>query len=187
MRLASDDVAMLFHDADLQRMCGDRRELRSVPSTELAGLKLNTSDERILRLAELLVIGVRPLLLELKTERGNVARLAASVARAIGGAPRRVGVMSFDPRVGGWFARHRPDVRRGLVLSGSDSRFVRYGKMMRARPQFLAVSIDDIGLPWVQAARRRMPVYAWTVRSRDQAERVVALADAGIWEHDGRP
>ena len=59
--------------------------------------------------------------------------------------------------------------------------------MMLADPHFLAVDRAALGQPWVARARRRLPVYSWTIRTA--AERVAAapLADALIWEADGRP
>ncbi|MCA1653689.1 MAG: glycerophosphodiester phosphodiesterase, partial [Sphingomonadales bacterium] len=178
LRLSADEEAMLFHDADLRRMCGSPDAVGSLTSAALASKRLAGGPERIPRLAELLaLVGRRvPLLLELKTERGNAGRFCAAVARAIGGLPGPTAVMSFDPAVGVWLARHRPDIRRGLVLSGRDSAFGRWLKIMRARPQFLAVKLSQIGLPWVERERWTKPVYVWTVRTPDEAAWVALRA-----------
>jgi len=37
------------------------------------------------------------------------------------------------------------------------------------------------------AARAKMPVYTWTVRTADDRRRALPCADALIWEADGRP
>ena len=59
--------------------------------------------------------------------------------------------------------------------------------MRLADPQFLAVETSALGKPWVEKARRRMPVYTWTVRTADQRRQAEVHADAPIWEGDGRP
>jgi glycerophosphoryl diester phosphodiesterase len=183
VRLSRDDVPMLFHDADLRRLCGESGSVETLSAATLAGKRLLGAGETIPRLADLLMIagGRVPLLLELKTA-GNVGRLAAAVCRTLGSQPGPVGVMSFDPRVGAWLARNRPDVRRGLVIAGDESAARRWGKAMLARPNFLALDKALLG-----RVSSRLPVYSWTIRT--PADRAFAgpLADALIWESDGRP
>ena len=186
IRLSADGEAMIFHDHDLARLCGESLAFASLPPATLASKHLLRTGERIPRLAELLTLSARrvPLLLELKTEQGNAGRLCAAVSRAIGGSGSRIGVMSFDPGVGAWFRRHRPDVRRGLVLSERDGGLGRWLKVARAGPQFLAVELPELSGEWVRRARGRGPVYAWTVRTRSEAAQVAVQADAAIWEGD---
>ena len=188
VRLSADDVPMVFHDADLARLCGDAGTVERSSAATLAGKRLLGTAETIPRLADLLMLarGRVPLLIECKT-RGNAARLAEAVCRTLGARPAAVGVMSFDPRLGGWLARHRPDCRRGLVLDGNDAALVRWAKMARARPAFLALGVDRLDRPWAARVRRTMPVYSWTVRSAANRAQVNRFADAAIWEADGRP
>jgi isopenicillin-N epimerase len=54
-------------------------------------------------------------------------------------------------------------------------------------PGMLPVDVAALGKPWVARARRRMPVYSWTVRNSDQRQQAAVHADAAIWEDDGRP
>ncbi|MEO7787067.1 MAG: glycerophosphodiester phosphodiesterase family protein [Sphingomicrobium sp.] len=186
VRLSADDVPMIFHDADLTRLCGEGGSIERMNAATLAGKRLGGTTDTIPRLAELLMLarGRVPLLVECKT-RGNAARLAEAVCRTLGARPGPVGVMSFDPCIGRWLGRTRPDVRRGLVLDGNDGALVRWAKMARARPDFLAINVDRLGRPWVARARRTIPVYSWTIRTAGQ--RQIATADALIWEADGRP
>jgi hypothetical protein len=59
--------------------------------------------------------------------------------------------------------------------------------MMLADPQFIAVDHAALGQQWVARARRRVPVYAWTIRTADERRAAAPLTDALIWEADGRP
>ena len=54
--------------------------------------------------------------------------------------------------------------------------------MWLADPQFLAVDRAALGKPWVARARRRMPVYSWTIRT---AERARASPGSGRRAHLG--
>ena len=54
-------------------------------------------------------------------------------------------------------------------------------------PHFLGVDIGALNRNWVARARRRLPVYAWTVKTAEQRLQAGAQADALIWEADGRP
>ena len=58
---------------------------------------------------------------------------------------------------------------------------------MLADPHFLAVDRAALGKPWVARARRRMPVYSWTIRTAAERAAAERSADALIWEADGRP
>jgi glycerophosphoryl diester phosphodiesterase len=183
VQLSADDVPIVFHDTDLSRLCGESGQVVRLSAATLAGKRLGGTGETIPRLADLLMIaaGKVPLLVELKTD-GNAARLAEAVSRTLGARPGPVAVMSFDPRVAAWLARHRPDVRRGLVIGGDEGVAKRWFKAMLARPHFLAL---DQAL--LRPGRRRLPTYSWTIRTRADRAAASALADALIWEADGGP
>lgn len=188
LRLTADNVPVVFHDRDAQRLCGDPRVISRVHRDDLRDLRLGGTDGPIPTLADLLDLtdGRVPLLLELKDER-NAQRFAAAVVAALHGYAGPVGVMSFAAGVGQWLAAHAPAVRRGLVLSGRDATLRRRDKLRRADPQFLAIKVSQLHQPWVHAARADTPTYSWTVRSPDDRARVERWADAAIWEGDGRP
>ena len=44
-----------------------------------------------------------------------------------------------------------------------------------------------LGQDWVAELRRRMPVYGWTIATREERVKAQVHADALIWEADGRP
>ena len=195
LRLSRDGFAMVFHDASLKRLCGVEVEMESLHAAALVHFQLGSSDQRSPWLGDLLslVDGKVPLLLELKRPGGGarggspINHLCAATLKALRGYRGPVGVMSFDPRAVTWFARHAPAIRRGLIIADSLSAVRRWGSMLLADPQFFAVDRAALGRPWVAGARRRMAVASWTIRTA--ADRIAAqpLADALIWEADGRP
>ena len=92
-----------------------------------------------------------------------------------------------DARLPRWLKTNAPHIRRGLVIRDSLPAPRRWLAMKLADPAFLAVDVAAIDKPWVAAARARMPVYTWTVRTREQRRLALLHADALIWEADGRP
>jgi glycerophosphoryl diester phosphodiesterase len=137
-----------------------------------------------------LVDGRVPLLLEAKIDAGDRGRFwsfGPALLAALNGYTGPFGVMSFDPRLSRWFKTNAPHIRRGLVVRDSLSAPKRWASMLLADPQFLAVDRHARGKPWVARARARLPIYSWTIRTAEQRAIAEPLADALIWEHDGRP
>ncbi len=192
LRLSRDGFAMLFHDASLQRLCGLDVQTESLHAATLMDRTLGKSDERIPWLGDLLalVAGRVPLLLELKTATGRsppVNHLCRAVAASLARYAGPVGVMSFDPRVGQWFARNAPAFPRGLVLTGTERGWRRHAALLFSGTQFAAVNQVAVAEPWAQRLRRRMPLACWTIRDPGTLARVANCIDAPIWEGDGRP
>ena len=189
VRLSGDGEVIIFHDHDLRRLCASALAVESTTARILASQRLYDSDEHIPRLGQLLelVAGRVPLLVELKCRGGNAAQLSGAVADRLAHYAGPVGVMSFESKVGRWFARHGPLMRRGLVISERASAFDRWRGMAVAQPHFLAVDRAALGRPWVASARSKHWVYSWTIRSPADRETAEIHADALIWEADGRP
>jgi glycerophosphoryl diester phosphodiesterase len=133
-----------------------------------------------------LVAGRVPLLLEIKVDR-DIWRWVPALRRELAGYSGRFGVMSFDPRIARLLKTNMPKVRRGLILRARTSPLRRRLALALANPQFLAVELPSLGQPWVSRARRKCPVYAWTVRTPSERAQLQVQADALIWEADGRP
>jgi glycerophosphoryl diester phosphodiesterase len=186
LRLTADGQVVVFHDADAKRMCGSTMRIGQSNLPELGRLRIGDGPIPTLESLLHLVDGRVPLLLEAKVE-GDIWRWAPALKRALGDYVGPFGIMSFDSRLPRLLKTNLPDVRRGLVIKDSLSAWKRLCAMWLADPQFLAVEVAALGKPWVERARRRMPVYSWTVRSSGQRRQAEVHADAAIWENDGRP
>jgi len=185
-----DGDALVFHDGHCERLTGQSGAVADRSTDDLQGMRLSGCDETMPALPEILtLIASRvPLLIEVKAPGRGVERLCLSVFRALEGYRGTVGVMSFNPEVGRWFAANAPHVTRGLVVSEGRRREAR-GAMLRnlalwrARPDFLAYDVRDLPSRFAARARRRgLPVLSWTVRT--EGERAVAAqhADQIIYE-----
>ena len=189
VQLSGCGHAIVFHDRDGLRLCGQKAEVGASDLATLRDWRLHGTDQAPHTLADLLdLVGGRvPILVELKEDRRNGERVAGAALAALQGYDGPVGVMSFSARAIRFVRKVAPDVRRGLVFSGRDMALRRTDKLRRARPDFIAAKVGIIDKSWVRNLREQMPLYSWTARTRDDAAKVAKLADAPIWEGDGRP
>lgn len=189
LQLSGCGHAMVFHDRDGRRLCGETGEVAATDVATLSRWRLKGTDQAPHRLSEMLdlVAGRVPILLEMKEERRNGDRIAAATLVALDGYAGPVGVMSFSARAMRFVRETAPEVRRGLVFSGRDIALRRYDKMRRAAPHFIAAKVTVIDKAWARSLRGDMPLYSWTARTPEQAAKVAKFADAPIWEGDGRP
>ncbi|MBW0143850.1 glycerophosphodiester phosphodiesterase family protein [Sphingomicrobium clamense] len=189
LQLSGCGTAMVFHDRDGQRLCGQRAAVGDSDVATMRDWRLKGTDQAPHTLADMLdlVAGRVPLLLEMKEEHRNGERIAAATLAALHGYDGPVGVMSFSARAMRFVRKTAPDVRRGLVFSGRDVALRRFDKLQRAQPDFIAAKVTVIHKAWARALRGRMPLYSWTARTPADAAKVAKCADAPIWEGDGRP
>jgi glycerophosphoryl diester phosphodiesterase len=191
---SADGKAVVFHDWELDRLTKRTGPVGALTAEKLGQIFLAGSIDRIPGLRELLglVRGQVPLLIELKSRRGqDPAPLCLAARRALEGYRGPHAVMSFDPRVGYWFARHSARTVRGLVVTEENRRTFpwqayRHWCLWHAKPDFLAYDVRDLPSRFAAAQRARgFPVLTWTVRSPELREIAARHADAPIAEGAG--
>jgi len=193
---ASDGHAVVFHDDTLDRLTERSGLLADCSAAQLGAIRLSGSNETIPTLRQVLdqVAGAAPLLIEIKSRRGRpVAPLCLAARRVLEGYRGPHAVMSFDPRVARWFARHSPLTVRGLVVSEENDkalagRLRRHLALWHAKPDFLAYDIRDLPGRFPAAQRKRgLPLVTWTVRTSEHLARARDHADAPTVEGAGVP
>jgi len=191
---SADGRAVVFHDWELERLTDETGPVASRTVAELTRIALRGTAEAIPTLRDLLdlVAGRVPLLIELKSRRERaVSPLCRAVLRDLEGYPGPHAVMSFDPRVGDWFAGHSPGTVRGLVVSEANARTLgaalkRRLALWRSRADFLAYDVRDLPSRFAAAQRARgLPVLTWTVATTALRRRAEAHADGCIAEGEG--
>lgn len=185
---------VVFHDYTLERMTGSGQPTRTLTGHDLRRHRLAGTSAHIPTLAEALeVVGGRvPVIVEVKASArpaGAVCRRVAEVLDTYGG-PRAV--LSFDPRLVAWFARHRRHEFRGLNAGATGSGWWRQRANRRfvgrgwARPDFLGYNVEL--LPCLRVAHLRQlgyPLLAYTVRTDGQRDVAREHADGCFVELPG--
>ena len=190
VRASAAGAVYVFHDEGLERLTGTAGTFSTLDADALGALRLTGCDEAIPSLAQALalVAGAVPLLIEVKAPNRRAAPLCAGVEAALAGYDGAVGVMSFNPEVGRWFAVHAPRRLRGLVVTeqgkkGLRGRIERGLALRRSRADFVACDIRDLPSRFAAKARARgLPVATWTVRTADERARAAQHADQIIYE-----
>lgn len=186
VQVSGDDEAIVFHDYELARLTDGSGELAEMSAAALGAIPLKGEREGLPTLAEILALidGRAPLLIEVKSPGRRVGALSGAVAHALDSYIGPVAVMSFNPGVPRWFARHRPEVLRGLVVTEEGkpqrNRLKLRLSLWWSRADFLAYDIRD--LPSRFAAGSGLPVGTWTVRTEAQRETAASHADQIIYE-----
>jgi glycerophosphoryl diester phosphodiesterase len=194
IQMSRDNVPLVFHDWELDRLTGDRGKLAARPAEDLCRIPLMATAQTIWPLTELLdlIAGRVPLLVEVKSQPHlPVAEPCIAIAKVLADYSGPLAVMSFDVRVSEWFAKHAPEVTRGLVITDTLDHGYRQAwrapkVLERAAPDFLAIDVRDIPNAltslWRNGGR---PLLTWTVRTPELRAHALIHADALIAEGAG--
>ena len=191
----ADGEVVVFHDATLQRMCGDPRRITDLTLDELRTLSLLETGEKIPTLKEVLdLVGDRvPLVVELKGENTDTSLCGAAmpILENYGG---RYCIESFNPLLVARYGKLAPHVMRGVLVT----KFKRDGENRGALGLILQnLLLNFLARPDFIAARhvygRSFPVWlcrklgaatvAWTIRSREEYDACRGDFDAYIAEN----
>lgn len=117
VHLLKDGQLAVIHDASLRRTTGRDGYIEDLTSEDLPAYFLENSQQTIPLLQQVLDLyrGEAPLIVELKCERNNYARLCETVCHLLDGYHGVYCVESFDPRCIYWLRKNRPDLIRGQL------------------------------------------------------------------------
>lgn len=197
VQLSADGEVMVFHDDRLERLTEGHGRLCDHPAERLKALKLGGTSELMPTLDEVLAVVAGRLLVvvELKVLGGEEGPLEARVAAILDAYKGPAAVLSFNPLAVAGFAQFSPNRLRGLnSMAYTDAAqwpltpeqrqgLATLQHVDTARPHFLGLGLDM--LPSFEAAALRaqgMPVACWTVRSKEQWERVRLFCDVPMFE-----
>jgi glycerophosphoryl diester phosphodiesterase len=181
---SADDVAVVFHDDDMDRLTDATGAFRDFSAAELGRTVLRGSTDTIPTLKEVLalVAGKVPLLIEIKenwnTMQDTDGILEKGIAEALVGYGGPVAVMAFNPHCIAHMARLAPDLPRGLTTEAYDpvlnapipAEVCDYLRGIpdydRTGSSFISHQVSDLGRPRVAALKAQgAAILCWTVRS----------------------
>ena len=156
VHLLSDGGLGVMHDSLLARTTGQPGKIEDLTTAGLKNYRLGDTDAPIPAFSEVLDLyaGRAPLIIELKSDGDNYARLAETVCRALDGYSGAYCIESFDPRCIYWLRRNRPDIVRGQLSENFLRSRVQQPWLLRwcvtenafhflTRPDFIAYKFQD--------------------------------------------
>lgn len=184
LQLSADNVAMVFHDYQLDRLAEAKGAVRQRTAQELGAIGLKGGNEGIPTLEEVLslVKGQVPLLIEFKDQDGqmgdHLGPLEESAAQALTGYNGPLGLMSFNPNSVARMAALCPDIPRGLVTAGFDPKgwaplapdvcdhLRDIPDYQRVGASFISHEVADLARPRVAELKAQgADILCWTVTS----------------------
>ncbi|KQW27564.1 glycerophosphodiester phosphodiesterase [Rhizobium sp. Root274] len=187
IQLSSDSVPMVFHDHDLQRLCGLAGEVRERTAGELKMLSIGGTKDKIPSLRQMLdlVKGQVPLVIELKgIDAEQDDGFVESVLEVLEGYEGKVALMSFDYHLLRALKHVDCPYPVGLTAEGVKP------EVLEAHAEAMALGLDftsycaaHLPNPFVTALREKgTPVITWTVRDEIMRERTYTYADQMTFE-----
>ena len=184
VRLTADGVAVCCHDADLDRVAGVRRGLRSLTTAELAAVRVQGHPVPILAAVTATFPTDRTLVLDLKPEHRRRALVAAVAVAVEGTSPERTVLSSFEPSVLDTCAQLLPDFPRAHILARGEPFSQALAASLRRGDTAIHVPLQTVfaAPDLVQVAHAHgLVVRVWTVNRPVDARLLTVLAvDAAI-------
>lgn len=175
IRMTKDCRLVVFHDANLIRMCGTDIKLSELEYSQLAAFPLANSEERIPLFSDVLklVDGRVPLLIEIKrgSPYGSVEKRMMNLMKDYEG---EYAVQSFDPLIVLWFRLNATKVCRGQLITRSSSGSIKDDILERlcsgkpvwkyiTKPDFLSFDLRTIDMEDIyNAGELGIDVLTWT-------------------------
>ncbi|MBE6919204.1 MAG: glycerophosphodiester phosphodiesterase [Ruminococcaceae bacterium] len=184
IHLMRDGNLAVIHDSSLRRTADADVEIEDLTAADLENYRLEGTDEKIPLFSEVLELfeGKTPLVVELKTARGNYNELTAAACALLDKYQVSYCIESFDPRCLMWLKKNRPDIVRGQLsfgfakkTNGDMSIFRRF--MLRnmlfnflTRPDFIAYRLQDRDNLSVKLCRGIYKVQEinWTIKTKEE-------------------
>lgn len=199
VHLMRDGNLAVIHDSSLKRTAGADVEIEDLTAADLENYRLEGTDEKIPLLSEVLALfaGKTPLVVELKSARGNHAALAEATCKLLDEYSVQHCIESFDPRCLMWLKKNRPEIVRGQLShaylkpgkSGGQGKlmcFVLQNLLLNftTRPDFIAYCYDDRDNLSVRLCRRIYKVQEvnWTITRKEDMEEAERAGNLVIFE-----
>ena len=201
VQLSSDKVPMVFHDADLMRICGVEGKIWDYTCQELQQMKLFDTEQTIPTLAEALSLidGQVPILVEYKMDKvdTDVCAYSHELLKDYDGA---YAIQSFHPFALFWYRQNAKDIPRGILAKNfiRDNRekgeksdiidFLTTNLMLNVvgYPDFIAYDWQDADYFALKLTRLMgAPTSTWTLK--DPADYEAVKGEFDLYTFEGFP
>ncbi len=188
VRLSKDGQLVVFHDENLSRVVGKADKVIDLTVEELQQMRLSDTEDTVPLFRDVLSLidGEVPLLIEIKNDVGE-GGVAERFIEEIDGYTGDFIVESFNPLALRTVRNERPDILRGILSTEYMKEDKYKGKLLYRllqdlrlnflmRPDFIAYEKGGYKQHSVRFLRKNFgtPLFAWTVRSKDEEEAAIA-------------
>ena len=173
VQLAADSVPVIFHDHDLERLCGIKGDIREKTSAELGLLAVGGTKDKVPTLKQMLdlVAGKVPLVIEIKGRDGDGEDdgFVEAVLEVLDGYQGKVALMSFDHHILRDLKKAGSPYPVGLTAMGDKpEEFFKHDEAMQLGLDFISYYWQHLPNAFITAQRRiGMTVITWTVRDEN--------------------
>jgi glycerophosphoryl diester phosphodiesterase len=200
LQLTADGDVVVFHDFTLDRLTAEKGEVIQRSGAELAKIAIaGSASDRIPTFRAFLdeIAGRVPLVVEIKSRFDGDTRLTERACAILADYSGPYVIKSFDPAVVATVRKIAPQVTRGIIGEAnythpaydnlSADRKHALAHLLHfdeSQPQFVSWHFKDLAHASPFLCRRvgNLPVMAWTVRSAEDREPVLRLADQIVFE-----
>ena len=195
VQLTKDDVAVVFHDGKLKRMCGVEGKVCDFTYEELQQFSLLESEEKIPLFTDVLKVvdGKVPLIIEYKIDntKPKVCEIGNEILENYKGV---YCIESFNPFGVKWYKNHRKDIVRGQL----SEEFIKNGMKKKllyfimanllsnfiTKPDFIAYNAQNYKNLSRRICRKLYKNLAvtWTIKSQEQLDEMRDHFDLFIFD-----
>lgn len=201
INLSGDDVPMIIHDGELERLTGQRGNVAKISAGQLGHITLkgSSTNDKTLRLTELLqlVDGKVVLFVEIKQQAdGRDEKLVREAVRIVRNYNGPLAFISFSPEILAMTRRFGFKGPTGIVMERFEGdkaqqtmsalqRFVGRHLLHTFKSRFNFIDCDHVALNLPAVRFLRMlgfPVASWTLTSQQQANLALKHCDQVTFE-----
>ena len=191
INITNDCKIVVFHDDDLNRLCGVNKKVEEVSYELLKSLTLYETNEKIPLLEEVLkeVDGKSELIIEIKKHQ-NIGILENLLIELLENYRGSFLICSFEQNILYWFKINKPNLKRGLIFESLPSKFRKYEKIIflykyfKSKPDFISLDYKLINSSIFHFCKaKKIPTIIWTINSKTDFEKYYDEVDAIIFEN----
>lgn len=186
LQYTADSVPVIFHDDDMERLCGIKGDIRAKTAGELGLVTIGGTADKVPTLGALLrlVKGRVPLVLELKGRKGDDDGFTDAVLETLEGYDGPVALMSFDHWLLADLKAQDPPYPLGLTAYGTKpEELAVHEEAMKLGLDFISYFYADLPNSFIDSQRALgRTVITWTVRDRAAADHTYKHADQMTFE-----
>lgn len=195
VHLLKDGSLVVFHDSDIKRCTGENGILEEMTLDEAEALRLEGTTERIPLFDEVLELfeNSAPLIIELKTYKGNHRQLTEAVVKRLSEYKGLFCIESFDPRAIMDLRKTAPQIVRGqLSCNFRKDNSVQFWMRpllthlvlnVLGKPDFNAYKFEDRQNKTLRKQTAKgIKEVAWTIRSKENLEFCISRGIIPIFE-----